>query len=126
MCDGRKPQHFGNYSHTIACKLLKIMWFAEISEGRDRPCGPGRPDFDEIGKTVVTMLRYTRPICNFSNVFIMGSGLCVTNFLVNLRKKGVFGAALIKKRIYWLENIKGDAIDAHFSSKEVGSVDAIK
>ena len=58
MCDGRKPHPFGNDRHTI-------MWFAEIVEGRDRPCGRGRPEFDEIGKTVVTIMRCTRPICNF-------------------------------------------------------------
>ena len=56
----------------------------------------------------------------------MNSDLCVTKGLVELRKKGVFGAALIKKRRYWPENIKGDEIDAHFSSKEVGNVDAVK
>ena len=42
------------------------------------------------------------------------------------QKKGLFGAALIKKCRYWLVNIKGDAIDAHFSSKEVGNVDTVK
>ena len=38
MCDGRKPQPFG--------KLSALMWFAEIVEGRYRPCGSGRPEFD--------------------------------------------------------------------------------
>ena len=93
------------------------MWFAEIVEGTDRSRGHGRPEFDEIGKIVVTILRCTRPICNCSNFVTMDSGLCVTKGLVNIRKKGVFGTALIKKRRYWLENIKGDAIDAYFSSK---------
>ena len=45
----------------------------------------------------------------------MDSGFYVTKGLVDLRKKGIFGAALIKKRIHWPENIKGDAIDVHFS-----------
>ena len=27
---------------------------------------------------------------------------------------------------YWPANIKGDAIDTHFASKEVGNVDAVK
>ena len=56
----------------------------------------------------------------------MDSGSCVTKGLVGLRKKLLFGAALIKKRRYWPENIKGDAIDAHFASKEVGNVDTVK
>ena len=47
----------------------------------------------------------------------MDIGFCVTKGLVELRKKGVFGAALIKKRRYWPENIKDDEIDAHSDSK---------
>ena len=56
----------------------------------------------------------------------MDSGFCVTKVLVELWKKGVFGAALMKKRIYWPENINCDAIDAHFALKEVENVDAVK
>ena len=62
MCVGRKTHPFGNERHTIACGLSTIMWFAEIVEGRDLPRERGRPEFDEIGKTVKTMLRCTRPI----------------------------------------------------------------
>ena len=57
---------------------------------------------------------------------IVDSGFCVTNVLVELQKKGVFGAALIKKRRYWPANIKDGAIDAHFASKEVVNVDSVK
>ena len=49
MCVGRKNHHFGNERHTISCGLLTIMWFADIVEGRDRPCEHRRPQFDEIG-----------------------------------------------------------------------------
>ena len=63
------------------------------------------------------MLRCKRLIRNFEKVVIMDIDFCVTNVLVELRKKGVFGATLIKKRIYWPANIKGDVIDAHFSLK---------
>ena len=43
-----------------------------------------------------------------------------------LGKKGVFGAALIKKRRYWPKYIDGEAIKRHFATKEIGSVDALK
>ena len=69
-------------------------------EGRYRSRERGRPGFDKIGKTVGTMLWYTRPIWNCANLVIMDSGLCVTKGLVELLKKGVFGAALINKRRY--------------------------
>ena len=112
--------------HTIACGLLKIMWFSDIVEGRYRPRERGRPEFDNIGKTVVTILQCKRPIWNCAKVVIMDSGFCVTKGLVELRNKGVFGSALIKKRIYWPANIKGGAIDAHFALKEVVNFDAVK
>ena len=116
---GRKPHPFGDERHAIACLLSKIMWFSEIVEGRYRPRERGRTEFDDIGKILGKMMWCTRHIWNFVKVFIMDSGLCVTKGLVELRKKGVFGAAIIKKRIYWPVNIKGDVIDAHFSLKEV-------
>ena len=84
------------------------------------------PDFDEIVNTVVTILRRTRPIWNCVKMVIMDSDFCVTKGLVELRKKGVFGSALIKKRIYCPENIKGDAIYAPLFLKEVGNVDTVK
>ena len=77
------------------------MWFAEIVEERDFPRERGRPEFDNTVKTLGTMLRYTRPIWNCAKVVIMDSGFFVTKGLVELRKKGVFGSALIKKRRYF-------------------------
>ena len=126
MCVGHKPHPFGNEMHTIACGLSTIMWFSQIVEGRDLPCKRGRLEFDDIGKTVGKMLRFTRPIWNCEKVVSMDSGFCVTKGLVELHKKGLFGAAVIKNRRYWPANIKGDAIDTHFSSKEVVNVDAVK
>ena len=102
------------------------MCFSEIVEVRDIPCERRRPEFDEIGKTVVTILRCTRPIWNCAKVVILDSGFCVTKSLVEIRNKGLFETELIKKRIYWPSNIKGDAINAHFPLKEVGNVDAVK
>ena len=69
-------------------------------EGRYFPNERGRAEIDGIGKTVETMLRCTRLIWDCAKVVIMDSGFCVTKGLVELWKKGVFGAALIKKRIY--------------------------
>ena len=71
------------------------------------------------------MLRRTRPIWNCAKVVIMDIGFCVTNGLVELLKKEVFGAALIKECRYFLVNIKGDAINAQSASKKVGTVDAV-
>ena len=83
-------------------------------EGRDHPHERRITEFDDIGKTVGTMLRCTRTIWKCANVVIMDSDFCVTKDLMELHKKGVFGAALIKKRRYWPENVKGDAINDNF------------
>ena len=56
----------------------------------------------------------------------MFSGFCVTKGLVDIQKKGLFGSAIVKKRIYWPGNINGDAIDAHFSSNEVVKINTVK
>ena len=85
-----------------------------------------RPEFGEIGKTVGTMMWCTRPIWNCAKVVIMYSVFCVTKGLVELLKKGVFVSELIKKRRYWPENIKGDAIDAHFALEKVVNIYAGK
>ena len=56
----------------------------------------------------------------------MDSGFYATMVLVELLNKGVFGAALVKKRRYWPVNIKGDAIYDYFDLNEVGNVDVVK
>ena len=56
---------------------------------------------------------------------MLDSGFCVLQGIVELRKRGVFGAALIKKRRYWPKHIEGDRIKAHFEDKAVGDVDAL-
>ena len=46
--------------------------------------------------------------------------------LVELKKKGVFAHALIKKHRYWPRHVPGDDIIMHFTNEEVGKADAIK
>lgn len=81
-------------------------------------------EFGDKGKTVGLLLRMTRPIWYKGFVVVLDSGFCVLKGIVELAKKGVYGAALIKKRRYWPKYIKGDAIIDHFRTKEVGTADA--
>lgn len=121
----RKPWETGNEYHTIACGTTGILFAVEIVEGKDRPKELGTPRFDYIaGKTTGLLLRLTRTIWNTGRVVILDSGFCVLEAIIQLRKKGVFAGALIKKRRYWPKYIKGDAIKKHFEDKDVGSVDA--
>ena len=59
-------------------------------------------------------------------MFALDSGFCVLKSLIELQKKGLYAAALIKKRRYWPKYIPGDEIIEHFKDKEVGHVDALK
>ena len=65
------------------------------------------------------------PVWATGKLVVLDSGFCVLQGLVELKKKGVYAHALIKKRKYWPRHIPGDNIITHFANKEVGDVDAI-
>ena len=48
------------------------------------------------------------------------SGFCVLKEVVELKKRGVYASALIKKWKYCPKYIKGDSIKEHFDDKDVG------
>ena len=121
----RKPWPFGNEFHTIACGISGILWRLEIVEGKDQPAQE-KKEFSEHGKTVGLLLRLTKPIWGTGSVVVLDSGFCVVKGIVALKKKGIFSAALIKKRKYWPKYIDGDRIKSHFDDKPVGSVDALE
>ena len=77
-----------------------------------------------MGKTVVLLLRLTKPLWHTANLVILNSGFCVLKGIVELRKKGVFSSALIKQRCYWPKLIKGNDVKAQFSDCEAGVVNA--
>jgi hypothetical protein len=104
----RKPWPFGNEYHTIACGVSEILYRMELVEGKDEPKeGRGRKEFDELGKTVGLLLRLTRSLWGTAKVVVLDSGFCVLQGIVELKKRGVFAAALIRKRRYWPKWIPG-------------------
>ena len=64
----------------------------------------------------------TKPLWHTSKIVILASGFCVLKGIVELRKKGVFDSAIIKKRRYWPKFIKVNDVEAHFADCEVGAV----
>ena len=46
--------------------------------------------------------------------------------IVELKKRGLFAAALMKKYMYWPKYVPGNEIIVHFDNKDVGDVDTIK
>lgn len=121
----RKPWPFGNEYHSICCGLSGIMFGVELVEGKDAP--KERPfKFEDLGKTVSLLLRLTEPLWGTAKMVVLDSGFCVLKGIIELKKRGVYAAALIKKRRYWPKYIKGDEIKQHFNNKQVGDVDAIR
>jgi hypothetical protein len=66
----------------------------------------------------------TSSIHGTGKVVIMDSGFCVLDGLLELKRVGVFGSALIKKRRYWAKHINGDEVCDHFKDSPVGHCDA--
>jgi len=122
----RKPWPFGNEFHTIACAVSGILYSLELVEGKDKPRERPEPEFNELGKTVGLLLRLTQQLWGTGKVVVLDSGFCVLKGLIELKKKGVFAAALIKKRKYWPRYIDGERIKAHFADKPIGYADAIE
>ena len=121
----RKPWPFGNEYHTICCGLSGILFDLELVEGKDAPPERPAPEFESLGgKTVGLLLRLTKALWATGKVVILDSGFCVLRGIIELKKKGVFGAALIKKRRYWPKHIPGDAVKAHFEDRAIGDADA--
>ena len=121
-----KPWKFGNKYHDAGCADSYIIWALDLWEGKDQPQDLGPKQFDNIGKTTGSLLRLTKPVWSTGKVFVLDSRFCFLQALVELKKKGLFAAALIKKCRYWPKYVPGDEIIAHFDNKNVGDVDTIK
>ena len=122
----RKPWKFGNEYHNMGCALSDVIWQVDLHEGKDQPAHLGKKEYDELRSTVGTLLHLTKPIHGTGKVFALDSGVCVLQGLAELKKKGIFTHALIKKRRYWPKHILGEEIIAHFTDKPIGAADAIK
>ncbi len=120
-----KPHPFGNKYHTVCCAKSGILTQIELVEGKDRPAEMEAPEFDNKGMTVGLLLCLLQPYFTSCQYVVLDSGFCVLKGIVELRKRGVFAGALIKKRQYWPLLVPGVAMNSHFHNKQVGKCDAI-
>ena len=97
----RKPWPFGNEYHSVCCCTSGIMWGIEMVEGKDHPWQLGQPQYDNLGSNIGLLLWILTTICFKGFIVILDSGFCMLKGIVELRKKGVFASAFIKKRWYW-------------------------
>ncbi len=117
----RKPHPLGNEYHTIADARTKILFWMEMREGKDSPAHIRKEFDDKGGPTVGLVLRATETIHHTGRKVVMDSGFCVSEGLVQLRKKGLFGCMVVKKKRYWPKGVPGDDVIAHMLEKEVGA-----
>ena len=102
ICSGfvfcpRKPWPFGNEYHAIACGESGILFFMEMVEGKDKSSHLPQEHAD-LGSAIGLMLRCTKPLQGTGKVVVLDLVFCVLKGVVELKKRGVFAAALIKKR----------------------------
>ena len=90
-----KPWPFGNEYHTICCCTSNIMWGIDLVEGKDCPRALGQQEFENMGSRL--LLQMLAPIFHKGYVVILDSGFCFLKAIIELKKKGVFASALIKK-----------------------------
>ena len=88
------------------------MYRTELVEGKDAPAQRGPPEYDNLGKTAGLMIRMCRPIWGSDKTVVQDSGFGVVAGIVGMKKKGVRGQSLVKKRRYWPKGVPGDDIDA--------------
>ena len=82
-------------------------------------------EFDDLGgKTDGLLLRLSKSIWGSARIIILDSGCFVLKGISELRKKGLYASALMKKRRFWSKYIRGEGIKAHFESLECGFADA--
>ena len=92
-----KPWPFGNEYHDAGYTDSNIIWSLEVREGKDQQLQLNNKQFDDLRKMVRTLLRLTEPVGGSGKVFILDSGFCILKAIIELQKKGIFTAALIKK-----------------------------
>ena len=78
-----------------------------------------------IGKTGSLILRLTKKLHGTGKILVLDSGSCVLQGLVDIKKKGIYGATIGKKRRYFPRYINGEKIKPHFTDKAMGAVDAL-
>jgi Transposase IS4 len=76
------------------------MYAIELVEGKDAPPERPRDPTDRFGKNCGSLLRLCVRLFGTGSVVILDSGFCVLEALLELRRRGVFASAVIKKRRY--------------------------
>ena len=91
-------------------------------EGKYRPQNLGQKEYNELGTTLILMLRTCRPIFGLGKAVILDSKCFVAKGIIDLEAKGVYAGDLIKNQRYWTKRVHGELIDNKVEDKEFDDV----
>ena len=127
MAVGRKPSPFGNEYHTMACALLHIIFWIEIVEGKDRPPQLGPLQHVQAhGLLGGLILRAADTIKGSNRCIGMDSGFQSLPALAELRKRGLHGSMVMKKKRYWAKGFPGEKILEALRGEPVGTTKVLR
>ncbi len=121
----KKPHPFGNEYHTACCDKSGIMFSIELVERKDHPWELGPQEFSKHGRTS-GLLCMLKSYFGTGKCIVLDTGFCVLKSLVELRMKGLFACALIKKCRFLPMDVPGNEIDSHLNDIEVGETEVIQ
>ena len=122
----QKTHPFGTEWHTACCALSDILFVVELVEGKAHPRQADPLEFEDLSrKNVGLLLRMMKIYFSTGRYVILDSGFYVLKGLIQLRDKGIFSCAVIKKRRYWPSMVPGKDMEDHFGEVEVGETYAI-
>ena len=98
MCVGRKLHPFINERHNICCGIMSILCRDQKVEGKYFSQQLVQKEYSELGKMVSLMLRMCRPTFGSGKSVVLDSGFYVAKGITEIKSKGVYAEALIKKR----------------------------
>ena len=118
--------------NTILCVVLPwelcggwSLWKGKMLDAPHAAEHP-KPKHNNHGNTVGLLVQIWEAIFARGSVVVLDSGFCVLKCIIELKKRGVYASALIKKCRYWPKYIKGDDIKSHCDDKDVGDCNAWK
>jgi hypothetical protein len=94
------------------------MFAIELVEGKGAPPQINK-QFEQHGKTAGLLPCMLQSYFHTARYIVLDSGFCALKGIIELRKNGLFGCALIKKRRYWPAGVPVDAMQQFFDADGV-------
>ena len=113
-------------AHCLLC-ISGILFVVELVEGKAHLRQASPLEFEDlIRKSVGLFFHMVKSYFSTGRYVLLDSGFCVLKGLTQLRKKGIFDCAVIKKRRYQTYIVPGKDMEDHFGEVEVGDTDDIQ